>query len=88
MRLMDVIEFDLDLPDHADIIIDALIDNEIGAKRNRYDSAIAETVSWTLSCTPANSDVKTPIISIDLPSNTDPDTGERYLLQDWDRTLH
>jgi NAD(P)H-hydrate repair Nnr-like enzyme with NAD(P)H-hydrate epimerase domain len=65
-----------DLPDHADMIIDALSDNETGAKRNRYDTAIAEAVSWTLSCTPDNSDDKTPITSIDLPSNTDPDTGK------------
>ncbi|KAK9896000.1 YjeF N-terminal domain-like protein [Cystobasidium minutum MCA 4210] len=64
-----------DLPDHADIILDALSDNEIGAKRNRYDSSIAEAVSWTLSCTPRASDNKTNILSIDLPSNTDPDTG-------------
>ena len=57
------------------MILDALTDNEVGAKRNRYDSAIAESVSWTLSCTPQGSDDKTHILSIDLPSNTDPDTG-------------
>lgn len=64
-----------DLPEHADVIVDALCDNELGAKRNRYDSAIAESVSWTLSCAPQGSDDKTHILSIDLPSNTDPDTG-------------
>lgn len=65
-----------DLPDHADIILDALSDNEIGAKRNRYDTSIAEAISWTLSCTPQGRDEKTHILSIDLPSNTDPDTGK------------
>lgn len=65
----------VDLPENADIILDALSDNETGAKRNRYDTAIAESISWTLSCTPMGSDHKTHILSIDLPSNTDPDTG-------------
>lgn len=93
-----------DLPEHADLIVDALTDNDTSSgaggskdgsssrKPNRYDPQIQEAVSWALSCsidpsssgntrTTANngnnfSEVSTKILSIDLPSNTDSDSGQ------------
>lgn len=68
-----------DLPETADIIIDALTDNEPASsssnRKVKFDVPIQEVVSWALSCSPAGKTSSTPIISVDLPSNTDPDTG-------------
>ena len=87
-----------DLLENADFIIDALADNEPGTGNNNNnnaakrktatsDSAIAEAVSWALGCTPLARTTPTPIYSIDLPSNTDPDTGEPALLGEGQRRL-
>lgn len=65
------------LPENADVIVDALTDNDTGTSktRSRYDPAIAEAVSWALGTSPLARTTAAPIYSIDLPSNTDPDSG-------------
>lgn len=59
------------------MIVDALTDNDTGTSktRSRYDPAIAEAVSWALGTSPLARTTAAPIYSIDLPSNTDPDSG-------------
>ena len=81
-----VIRFDDDLPENADLIIDAVLDNDIGTKKSKYDSSVAEAVFWAETCTPARRKATSPIISIDLPSNTDPDTGECFRGATWSIT--
>lgn len=66
-----------ELPANADIIIDALLDNEANVKRppTQPDSSIPDAISWALSCTKSGSNTQSPQWSIDLPSNTDANTG-------------
>lgn len=77
-----------ELPEASDIIIDALIDNETNVKKGKaQDSYIPDAISWALSCTvEIGSNTQTPLWSVELPSNTDPDTGSAYAGAIWQVT--
>ena len=76
------------MPEASDIIIDALIDNETNVKEGKaQDSYIPDAISWALSCTvEIGSNTQTPLWSVELPSNTDPDTGSAYAGAIWQVT--
>ena len=63
------------LPEKTDLVLDALMDSGTSAKRSKHNAIVAESVTWALSCTPFGKNARSPIYSIDSPSNTDIDTG-------------